>query len=137
MIVGLPFIQATRGIIDFADNVADLCALDPPPFPIEYRRATVHVPVLERGNEYPVNLAEAYGNVINEINALERYFEADVADATVKSMDEVCGNRLVQFGSSPPSTPLSAVPILKKRGFLADPMEDYSGIDMGVNVDME
>jgi hypothetical protein len=50
MIVGLPFIQATRGIIDFADNVADLRALDGHPFPIEYRRATVHVPVMERGD---------------------------------------------------------------------------------------
>ena len=137
MIVGLPFIQATRGIIDFTNNVADLCALDAPPFPIEYRGATVHVPVLERGDEYPVHLAEANGNVIDEINALERYFEAVVTDATVKSRDEVCGNRLVRFGSSPPSTTLFAVPILKKRGFLVDPMEDYSGIDMGVNVDME
>ncbi len=95
MIVGLPFIQTTRGIIDFADNVDDLCALNAPPFPIEYRRTTVHIPVLERGDEYPVHLPEAYGNVINEINALERYFEADVADATVESRDEVCGNCLV------------------------------------------
>ncbi len=84
-----------------------------------------------------MHLAEAYGNMIDKINALERYFEADVTDAMVESRDEVCGNRLVRFGSSPPPTPLSAVPILKKRGFLADPMEDYSGIDMGVNVNME
>jgi hypothetical protein len=30
-IVGLPFIQATCTIIDLADNVVDLCALDAPP----------------------------------------------------------------------------------------------------------
>ena len=49
LIVGLPFIQATRGIIDFADNVADLRALDAPPFPIEYRRATRCMYPLWRG----------------------------------------------------------------------------------------
>jgi hypothetical protein len=32
-IVGLPFIQATRAIIDLADNVVDLHALNAPPFP--------------------------------------------------------------------------------------------------------
>ncbi len=53
LIVGLPFIQATRGIIDFADNVADLRALDAPPFPIEYRRATVHVPRYGGGRRVP------------------------------------------------------------------------------------
>ena len=139
LIVGLPFIQATRGIIDFADNVADLRALDAPPFPIEYRRATVHVPVMERGDEYPVHLAKAYGNVIDEVTALERYFEAahEVADATVDTRDEGCGNRVVRFGSSPPATPTSAVPILKKHGLVTDPMENYNGFDMGVDVDME
>jgi hypothetical protein len=33
-ICGLPFIQATRAIIDFSDNIADLRAIDAPPFPI-------------------------------------------------------------------------------------------------------
>ena len=135
LIVGLPFIQATRGIIDFADNVADLRALDAPPFPIEYRRATVHVPVMEGGDEYPVHLASAYGDVITEVNALERYFDAEFANATEDSRDDA---RMVRFGSSPPPTPQrSAVPILKKRGFISDPMEDYGGIDMGINVEME
>jgi hypothetical protein len=139
LIIGLPFIQATRGIIYFSNNVADLRALDAPPFPIEYRRATVHVPIMERGDEYPVHLAEAYGHVIKEVNALERYFEAvdSVADATAESRDEDCGNRVVRFGSSPPTTPTSAISILKKRGILTDPMENYNGIDMGVDVDME
>ncbi len=48
-LVGLPFIQTTRAIIDLTDNVADLCAIDAPLFPIEYSRATVHVPVIEEG----------------------------------------------------------------------------------------
>ena len=79
---------------------------------------------MERGDEYPVHLAAAYGNVINEVNALERYFAAEIANAMEDSRDEVNGHRLVRFGSSPPPTPQSAVPILKKRGFISDPMED-------------
>ena len=47
MIVGLPFIQATRAVIDLSDNVVKLRAFDAPHFPLEYRRATVHVPVTE------------------------------------------------------------------------------------------
>ena len=96
---------------------------------------------MERGDEYPVHLAEAYGNVIDEVTALERYFEAvqeEIANATVDSRDEVCGkNHVVRFGSSPPATPTSAVRILKKHGLVTDPMEDYNGFDMGVDVDME
>jgi hypothetical protein len=34
-IVGLPFIQAIRMIIDLSDNVADMRALDASPFPLE------------------------------------------------------------------------------------------------------
>jgi hypothetical protein len=51
MIVGIPFIQATRAIIDLLDNVAELRALNAPPFPLEFRRAMVHVPVMEGGDE--------------------------------------------------------------------------------------
>ncbi len=71
-IIGLPFIQATHAVIDLADNVSELRALDAPPFPLEYRRATVHVPIVDEGNEHPVHMAEAYSNLIAEINALER-----------------------------------------------------------------
>ena len=92
---------------------------------------------MERGDEYPVHLAAAYGNVIDEINALESYFDAEVANATEEARDEVGGSRLVRFGTSPPPTPQSAIPILKKRGFISDPMEDYGGFDMGINAEME
>ncbi len=46
-IVGLPFIQATRMIIDLSDNVADMRALDASPFPLEYRCAMVHAPIVD------------------------------------------------------------------------------------------
>jgi hypothetical protein len=74
MIIGLPFIQATCAVINLADNVAELCALDAPPFPLKYHLATVHVPIVDEGNEHPVHMTGAYDNLIAEINALERHF---------------------------------------------------------------
>jgi hypothetical protein len=49
-IIGLPFIQATRMIIDLSDNVVDMRALFTSPFPLEYCRATVHVPIVDEAN---------------------------------------------------------------------------------------
>ena len=73
-IVGLPFIQAIQAIIGLSDNVADLRAFDAPPFPIEYRHATVHVPVIEEGADHPVYLADTKKSIIQEIKDLESYF---------------------------------------------------------------
>jgi hypothetical protein len=75
MIVGLPFIQATRAVINLADDVADLYALDAPPFPLEYRCATVYVPTaIGEGDEHPVHMTGTYADLISKINALECYF---------------------------------------------------------------
>ena len=74
--MGLPFIQATRAIIDLSDDVADLRAIDHPPFPIEYRRATVHVPTIEEGADRPVHLTEAKSEIIQTLEHLEAYFSA-------------------------------------------------------------
>jgi hypothetical protein len=137
MIVGLPFIQATRCIIDLLDNVMELLALDAPPFPLKFRHATVHVPVMEGGDEQPVYLTNAAADMILEINALERYFaEACVANATATIKDDGCSARSVRFESSPPVTPKSALTI-KKCGFVDNPMDHYSNTDMGINVEME
>jgi hypothetical protein len=95
MIVGLPFIQPMRAVIDLSDNVAELCALDAPPFPLEYRRARVHVPAaIGEGKEQPVHMANAHLDMINEINALERYFTS--VNVTQANQAEVArGSRLV------------------------------------------
>jgi hypothetical protein len=45
-ILCLPFIQATRMVIDAADNVANPRALDTPPFPIDLRRAMCTEPAV-------------------------------------------------------------------------------------------
>jgi hypothetical protein len=70
-ILGLPFIQGTKMGIDAADHVAELWALDSSPFPIEYRRASVHVPVIDE-SALQVNHAQ-YNDVIQEVENLERY----------------------------------------------------------------
>ncbi len=137
MIVSLPFIQATRAIINLLDNVTELCALDALPFPLEFRRATVHVPVMEGSDKQPVHLTNAATVMILEINALERYFaEARVANATAMIKDNGCSACSVHFGSSPLVTPKSALTI-KKHGFVDNPMDHYGIMDMGINVEIE
>ena len=140
-IVGLPFIQATRAVIDLSDNVVELRAFDAPPFPLEYRRATVHVPVIEEGSEHPVHMAGAYDTLINEINALEKHF---ISATVIHATDEKDGSRSqhVTFGASPPrptnitTTTLQSVLAhatnVGKRGYVPDPMESYMEPDIGV-----
>ena len=141
MIVGLPFIQATHAVIDLSDNVVELRAFDAPPFPLEYRRATVHVPVIEEGSEHPVHMAGAYDTLINEINALEKHFmSATVIHATGE--EDGSRSRHVTFGASPPrptniasttlQSALAHATNVGKRGYVPDPMETYMEPDIGV-----
>ena len=44
-IIELPFMQGTGMILDLVDNLAECKHLDCPPFPIEFRRTSNHVPV--------------------------------------------------------------------------------------------
>ncbi len=46
-ILGLPFIKQTKMIVNVADQVAELRALDALPFPIGFRRAQCHVPSID------------------------------------------------------------------------------------------
>ncbi len=96
IIVGLPFIQATRAIIDLSDDVTDLRAIDHPPFPIEYRRATVHVPTIEEGADRPVHLTKAESKVIQTLEHLEVYFSSVELNSANGLMD-----RHVSFGTVP------------------------------------
>jgi hypothetical protein len=141
-IIGLPFIQATRAIIDLADNVAELHALDAPPFPLEYRRATVHVPIVDEGNEHPVHMMDAYHDIIAEINALERHFtSANLVQAESKEVD---GSRSVMFGARPAiATHVSTTTLqsalanstISSSGYVRDPMEHYDEPDQGIGYD--
>ncbi len=46
-ILGLPFITKTKMVINTADQVAEMCAFDTPPFPIDFRRAMCAIPVID------------------------------------------------------------------------------------------
>ena len=142
-IVSLPFIQATHAVIDLTNNVAELCALDAPPFPLEYHCATVHVPIVDEANEHPVHMADAYSNLIAEINSLERHFTS--ANLVQVGSDGVDGTRSVCFGAHPIGTShilqTTLQPALThstktgKSRFVGDPMDHYNDPDMGIGFD--
>jgi hypothetical protein len=125
-IVGLPFIQAIQAIIDLSDNLADLHAIDAPPFPIKYRHTTVHVPVIEEGANRFVHLTATKAALIQDIKRLEAYF------STVNVvMDKDSVDRHVSFGSCPGGR-FPALPPVSPNGFVESPMEYYSVTGMGL-----
>jgi len=75
-ILGLPFMQGTGMILDLVDNMAECKYLDCPPFPIDFRRMSNHVPVTDEPSA-TVQLVEPT-KIIKEIEHLERYIEAKV-----------------------------------------------------------
>ncbi len=143
-IVGLPFIQATHAIIDLADNVVDLPTLDALPFPLEYHRTTVHVPVMGEGGKHPVYMAGAYEDLISEIESLEQYF-TQALTITAPKIEDGLGQRKVSFGASPAKATYISPTTLQlalahatnagRRGFVADPMENYSKSNMWIDSD--
>jgi hypothetical protein len=118
-----------------------LHALDAPPFPLEYRCATMHDPAtIREGKEQPVHMVNAHLDMINKINALERYFTS--VNVTQANQAEVArGSRLTRFGSSPilsdnpfPIANCNAGP----PGFVDNLMDGYSDPNEGmINISME
>jgi len=76
-ILGLPFMQGTGMILDLVDNLAECKYLDCPPFPIDFRRTSNHVPVMDDPSA-TVQIAESARSIVEEITHLERYYEAKV-----------------------------------------------------------
>jgi hypothetical protein len=64
-------------ILDLVDSLAECKHLDCPPFPIEFRCTSNHVPVTDNQNA-AINLAGPSRDVIQEIVNLERYYDAKV-----------------------------------------------------------
>ncbi len=71
-ILGLPFIQATRKVLNAANQVAKLRALDTPPFPLDIRCAMCTVPAM--GGKNDDDNAVRYVNVIAEVNRIEALY---------------------------------------------------------------
>jgi hypothetical protein len=130
-ILGLPFIQATKMIIDASDHVVDMWALDNPPFPLEYRRAAVHVPILEENSAAHVNMSYAHTTLIKEIKNLELFF----SNATVKqySAGRVSfGSRAVSQPLSPSKSAMRIDTVLGKHGLTESSTDDYSDPSWGI-----
>jgi hypothetical protein len=113
----------------------------PPPFPLEYRRAMVHVPAaIGEGNEQPVHLASAHVDMINKINALERYFTSvNVTQASKVKIGR--GSRHVHFGATPVRRNHPS-PVANSdaggRGLVVDLMDIYSDpSEERINISME
>ncbi len=77
-IIGLPFIKGVGMTIDTVDDVAECKYLDCPPFPIDYRRTSNQVPVIDEPGT-PIHHAQAYlQDTIREIENLEHYYDTKV-----------------------------------------------------------
>ncbi len=75
-ILSLPFIQQTKMIIDTSDQVANLWALDHPPFDINFHRAMCTVPDINKMPGVPSKTSTNYTNIIWEITAIVAYHSA-------------------------------------------------------------
>jgi hypothetical protein len=95
-ILGLPFIKQTKMIVDAADQVAELCALDALPFPIGFRHPQCHIPSVDETKVH-VNVTQ-YADIICEITNIESLYS---------------DNPAVQHTASPPSPTKGELP--KKR----------------------
>jgi hypothetical protein len=77
-ILGLPFIQATRMVLDASDQVAELRALDTPPFALDFRRAMCTLPPV---SGFPDDgTATHYADIIKEVNRIKAMY-TDTTDA--------------------------------------------------------
>jgi hypothetical protein len=96
------------------------------------------------GGKHPVHMAGAYNNLISKIESLKQYF-TQALTITALEIEDGLGQRKVSFGASPamatyilPTTlqlALAHATNVGKHGFVADPMENYSKPDMGIDSD--
>jgi hypothetical protein len=99
-ILGLPFQVATGMVIDLVDNVVECKSLDCPPFTIDFRRTSNHVPVMDEllSAQTRVHLTDTCRRVIRDIENLEQFYEAKVLAISSGDKPETTS---VHFGSTP------------------------------------
>jgi hypothetical protein len=98
-ILGLPFMEATGMILDLVNKVMDCKYLDCPPFPVDFRRTSNHVPVLDDPSNTPANHAPSRLQIIKEVKNIERYYNAKVLAAGLMLTPKALA---VHFGSKSP-----------------------------------
>ena len=99
-IIGLPFTKATGMIMDLVDEVVECKYLDCPPFPVDFRRTTNHVPVMD-DNSAPIHHTSAVRQLIEEVENIERYYNAKVTAGS--STSPAANYQSVHFGTSSPT----------------------------------
>jgi hypothetical protein len=77
-ILGLPFIQATRMVLDASDQVAKLRALDTPPFALNFRRAMCTVPPIS--SPLDEGISARYANIIKEVGRIEAMYSGSTGE---------------------------------------------------------
>jgi hypothetical protein len=65
-IIGLPFMKATGMILDLVDEVVDCRYLHCPPFSVDFRQTSNHVPVMDKPSDTPANHATSHLQIIKE-----------------------------------------------------------------------
>ena len=96
--------------------------------------------MVDEGNEHPVHMADAYSDLIAEINSLERHFTStDLMPVESASVD---GAHSIRFGACPVGvTHISQTTLqlalthstkIGKIRFVGDPMDHYDDPDMGI-----
>jgi hypothetical protein len=99
-ILGIPFITASRMLLDFHDNVAECRSLDCPPFPLEFKKAHLCLPDVQAsmvsGHE-----AEDYSDFLADLEKLEAHVHSlGAVPSTQKKL------KRVQFSSRESRDPL-------------------------------
>jgi hypothetical protein len=74
-IIRLPFMKAMGIILDLVDEVMDCRYLDCPPFPVDCRRTSNHVPVLDKLSNTPAHHATLYSQIIQEVENIKRFYD--------------------------------------------------------------
>jgi hypothetical protein len=71
-ILGIPFITASRMLLDFGDNVAECRALGCPPFPLQFKKARLCLPDVQASMVAGHDASE-YSNFLADLETLEAY----------------------------------------------------------------
>jgi hypothetical protein len=77
IILGLPFITQTKMVIDTANQVAEMRALDSPPFAINFRCAMCKVPAVN--DKIAASNAAKFANIVKEAKGIKAFFAAKTA----------------------------------------------------------
>ncbi len=98
-ILGIPFQKHTGAIIDLVDDRVECKYLDCPPFTIDFRPTSNHIPVMDELSAHTqVQFSTNYSRVIKDIKNLEQFYDAKVLAICSTPVSK---KLTVSFGSKP------------------------------------